>query len=801
MQATPPLVPNRKFTVLRTCLQIDQGTWVIAEPSHVNAPNTYRQLPSGCLIERITEKLSKVTWVEHMEVAEPLPNRSGFAFAAERMVAWLERSCERGSHKNATCRIKAPGYKEKILEKLSLMNFGESMVHGLFENVGPNEDCNSTLWRSVTGSEDMKVYDSLYKSSANFEVVGGAVTFGVRHSPELVLETLGDEEIHHEVWNVLGGLTKLCTLTKYSTGGDTRNNISASMPETVEFASEYALSWLSWSGEDYGTTQDCILPMGITSENAAQGRDYSSQKEGCGCNCFWKVPRTRLFQSKGSKADSSLFIIHKGPDTTYLLLYVDDIILTASSTSLLQCIISLLHAEFAMTDLDSLNYFLGISAMRTTSGIFLSQTKYAIEILEQAQMLNCNPCRTPINTEKKLGPEGSPVTDPTLYCSLAGSLQLSGYALIYFCILCFSWCQPPDVVLFDRVRTHRHIDSNQTHLISLILDSSYALDNWLPVAAPDDLAIWVHKPSQMKDGHMTPTGSEFLRWIRLLGSTAVESTRQQEGELASSLVSDGTGDVLIRRSLTLKNGARCVATLLHEMKHRGTDCRFAVMSMCILIIKADSSLFIFHKGRNTAYLLLYVDDIILTTSSTSLLQHIISLLHAEFLMTDLDPLNYFLGISVMRTTSGIFLSQTKFATEILEQAHMLNCNHYMTSIDTEKKLRHEGSSDTLSRSSAPAAETSLIRSLLRELHIPLFTATLVYCDNFSVVYMFANLVQHQPTKRIEIDIHFVRGKVVAGHVRVLHVPSRFQYADIFRKGDWPTEKQLMQDELRVLKLN
>ncbi|GKD58046.1 ribonuclease H-like domain-containing protein [Tanacetum coccineum] len=50
-------------------------------------------------------------------------------------------------------------------------------------------------------------------------------------------------------------------------------------------------------------------------------------------------------------------------------------------------------------------------------------TKYATEILEQAQMLNCNPCRAPIDTEKKLGPEGSPVTDPTLNHSLAGSLQ------------------------------------------------------------------------------------------------------------------------------------------------------------------------------------------------------------------------------------------------------------------------------------------------------------------------------------------------------------------------------------------
>ncbi|GJR99875.1 ribonuclease H-like domain-containing protein [Tanacetum coccineum] len=50
-------------------------------------------------------------------------------------------------------------------------------------------------------------------------------------------------------------------------------------------------------------------------------------------------------------------------------------------------------------------------------------TKYATEILERAQMLNCNPCKTPDDTEKKLGPEGSPITDPTLYRSLAGALQ------------------------------------------------------------------------------------------------------------------------------------------------------------------------------------------------------------------------------------------------------------------------------------------------------------------------------------------------------------------------------------------
>ncbi|GKA84278.1 ribonuclease H-like domain-containing protein [Tanacetum coccineum] len=72
-----------------------------------------------------------------------------------------------------------------------------------------------------------------------------------------------------------------------------------------------------------------------------------------------------------------MFIICSVHYMAYLLLYVDDIVLTASSTALLQRIITLLHGEFAMTDLGSLNYFLGISAQRSKSGLFLSQSKFA----------------------------------------------------------------------------------------------------------------------------------------------------------------------------------------------------------------------------------------------------------------------------------------------------------------------------------------------------------------------------------------------------------------------------------------
>jgi hypothetical protein len=48
--------------------------------------------------------------------------------------------------------------------------------------------------------------------------------------------------------------------------------------------------------------------------------------------------------------------------------------------------------------------------------------------------------------------------------------------------------------------------------------------------------------------------------------------------------------------------------------------------------------------------------------------------------------------------------------------------------------------------------------------------------------MTANPVHHRRTKNIEIDIHFVREKVALGEIRVLHVPSSHQFADIMTKG-------------------
>ncbi|GJR39890.1 ribonuclease H-like domain-containing protein [Tanacetum coccineum] len=351
---------------------------------------------------------------------------------------------------------------------------------------------------------------------------------------------------------------------------------------------------------------------------------------------------------------------------------------------------------------------------------------------------------------------------------------------------------------------------------------------WTSVPRPEGANIvcsmWLFRHKFLADG----TLSRYKARLVANGSTQVEGV--DVDETFSPVVKPGTIQTVLSlaisrhwhvHQLDVKNaflhGDLAQTVYMHQPP--------IFRDLCIRIIQGD----------DTAFLLLFVDDIVLTASSNRLLQQIIASLHREFSMTDLGALNYFLGISVTRDSFGMFLSLRKYAMEILEHAYMVGYNSSQTPIDTESKLRDGGTlvvDPTLYRSlvgslqyltftrpdityavqqvclymhdprephfsalkrilraeaeycsvTNAVAETCWIRNLLRELHTSLSSATIVYCDNVSDVYLSSNPVQHQYTKHIDIDIHFVRDLVATGQVRVLHVPSRFQYADIFTKG-------------------
>ena len=125
-----------------------------------------------------------------------------------------------------------------------------------------------------------------------------------------------------------------------------------------------------------------------------------------------------------SGADGNLFIYQHGCHVVFLLLYMDDIILTGNDKVFTASIIQLLSSSFDLKDLGLLHYFLGLQIEYTGSGLFVHQTKYATELLHKFAMFDCKPCKTPYSPNQHLLPRDSPsLSDATSYKSLVGALQ------------------------------------------------------------------------------------------------------------------------------------------------------------------------------------------------------------------------------------------------------------------------------------------------------------------------------------------------------------------------------------------
>ena len=108
--------------------------------------------------------------------------------------------------------------------------------------------------------------------------------------------------------------------------------------------------------------------------------------------------------------------------------------------------------------------------------------------------------------------------------------------------------------------------------------------------------------------------------------------------------------------------------------------------------KADTSLFFYNQGRIVMYLLVYVDDIIVVSSTEKATVALLKDLKEEFILMDLGELHYFLGIEVNKVRDGILLTQGKYASDLLNRVGMSNCKPINTPLSTSEKLYlYEGS--------------------------------------------------------------------------------------------------------------
>ncbi|KAL5561759.1 hypothetical protein UlMin_031506 [Ulmus minor] len=203
--------------------------------------------------------------------------------------------------------------------------------------------------------------------------------------------------------------------------------------------------------------------------------------------------------------------------------------------------------------------------------------------------------------------------------------------------------------------------------------------------------------------------------------------------------------------------------------------------------RADNSLFLKITDRSTLLILIYVDDIIVTGSNREEIEKLITVLNNSFSLKDLGELNYFLGIEVKTTVEGLHLSQKRYIKDLLIKSKMDNAKPLPTPMVSSLKLTasDDWGNDLCDRRSTTGycfyLGNNVVSWSSKKQHVVSRNIHVLWCDNMSTISLSANPVLHSRTKHIELDLYFVREKVIAKDIEVNHVPSVDQVADVFTK--------------------
>jgi len=234
-----------------------------------------------------------------------------------------------------------------------------------------------------------------------------------------------------------------------------------------------------------------------------------------------------------------LFIFSVGADICYLLVYIDDILLTSSNSLLLQRLIQLLSSEFKLRDLGFVHYFLGIEVQSTRMDLMLRQHKYILDILTRAGMLSCKPVDTHISTSKATVLPNPLFSDATRFCQIMGALKYLTFTSSDICFAVNRVCQfmyaPTDSHWAAMKRILRYLRGAASHGLHITCSSSFALHGFID-------ADWVGSVEDRKStgGYLVFFGQTPISWKSGKQRTVARSSTEAEYKA----LADGTAEVI-----------------------------------------------------------------------------------------------------------------------------------------------------------------------------------------------------------------------------------------------------------------
>jgi histone deacetylase 1/2 len=185
-----------------------------------------------------------------------------------------------------------------------------------------------------------------------------------------------------------------------------------------------------------------------------------------------------------SKVDPSLFIYSTNAHKCYLLVYVDDLVITGNNLIFINTVIWHLSNQFHLKDLGDLHFFLGVEVIQTHVGLFLTQHKYIRDLLSHTNMVGAKDVSTPLSTSQSLQlQDGTTPTDYSKFHSIIWSLQYLSFTRpdIYFAVNKLSQFmhKPSQNHWTTTKRLLRYLKKTIFHGIQISKTSALALNTFL----------------------------------------------------------------------------------------------------------------------------------------------------------------------------------------------------------------------------------------------------------------------------------------------------------------------------------